>query len=52
MGIPGMVLGIPAFAVIYALVREFCDKRVAQKEAVGVAPAAEPAEQTGPAEEE
>ena len=52
MGIPGMVLGIPAFAVIYALVREFCDKRVAQKEAAGVAPAAEPAEQTGPAEEE
>ena len=52
MGIPGMVLGIPAFAVIYALVREFCDKRVAQKEAAGVAPAAEPAEQTDPAEEE
>ena len=25
MGIAGMVLGIPAFAVINALVKEFCD---------------------------
>ena len=33
MGITGMVLGIPTFAVIYALVREFCDKRIAKKEA-------------------
>ena len=27
-GLPGMVLGIPAFAVIYSLVREFCDNRI------------------------
>ena len=33
MGITGMVLGIPAFAVIYALVKEFCDKRIAAKDA-------------------
>ena len=33
MGITGMVLGIPAFAVIYALVREFCDDRIRKKEA-------------------
>ena len=41
MGIAGMVLGIPAFAVIYALVKEFCDKRIAEKKA-----AAETAEVT------
>lgn len=42
MGITGMVLGIPAFAVIYALVREFCDKRIAQKEAAEKAAEAAP----------
>lgn len=31
-GIGGMVLGIPAFAVIYALVREFADNRIRYKE--------------------
>ena len=41
MGIAGMVLGIPAFAVIYALLKEFCDKRIAEKKA-----AAETAEVT------
>ena len=40
MGITGMVLGIPAFAVIYALVREFCDDRIRKKEAA--------ADNTGP----
>lgn len=39
MGITGMVLGIPAFAVIYALVKEFCDKRVAAKDAAAKAAA-------------
>ena len=54
MGIAGMVLGIPTFAVIYALVREFCDKRVTQKEAAvqGVAAGTEPAVQSDPAAEE
>ena len=54
MGIAGMVLGIPTFAVIYALVREFCDKRVAQKEAAvqGVAAGTEPEVQSDPAAEE
>lgn len=39
MGITGMVLGIPAFAVIYALVKEFCDKRIAAKDAAAKAAA-------------
>ncbi len=39
MGITGMVLGIPAFAVIYALVKEFCDKRIAEKDATAKAAA-------------
>ena len=39
MGITGMVLGIPAFAVIYALVKEFCDKRIAEKDAAAKAAA-------------
>ena len=39
MGITGMVLGIPAFAVIYALVKEFCDKCIAAKDAAAKAAA-------------
>ena len=54
MGITGMVLGIPTFAVIYALVREFCDKRIAAKEAAEntAAAGAEPVPPADPAEEE
>lgn len=35
MGLSGMVLGIPAFAVIYALVREFTEQRIRQKREEG-----------------
>ena len=34
-----MVLGVPAFAVICALVKEFCDKRIAEKDAAAKAAA-------------
>lgn len=33
MGIPGMVIGIPAFAVVYALIREEVAERIQKKEA-------------------
>lgn len=36
MGLTGMVLGIPAFAVIYALVREFTTDRIRRKEAAAL----------------
>lgn len=39
-GIGGMVLGIPAFAVVYALVREFADDRIRHKELTAAGAAA------------
>lgn len=51
MGLSGMVLGIPAFAVIYALVREFADNRIRQKASLADAEASFGSELKEPPEE-
>lgn len=51
MGLSGMVLGIPAFAVIYALVREFADNRIRQKASLADAEASFGSEPKEPPEE-
>lgn len=42
-GFPGMILGVPTFAVIYDLLRQWVNKRLAAKDAAGKAAAEEKA---------